>query len=620
MTPGQVFHPTSAVKRALRLLRPRQRALLIGVIAAQIAMSLLDLLGVLILTLIGVLAVTDVNSSQFSLPGPFDGVIQEVVQRGVDMAGLTLILAALAGLFFVLKSLLNALVSRRALQFLANCQAGISQTLISKLLNSSISEVQSRSTLTTAYASVQGATAAVVGIIGSLITLCSEISLLLLFGITLMLIDPLVTIVAIFFLALIGLIVYRALGRWSERIGLLSAETVIRSNVYVQDTLSSFREIYVSGRRGFYVTRIMHLLKRGAKAQADSVFITQVPKYVFETALIVGSVLLAGFLIATESRAEAVGTLVLFLGSGSRVLPGIMRLQGAVVTIRSATGSSMETFLLSDRLAHTEPIPADTRSAEEVASSLFLGHADLNPVVRVSGVYFSYANETSFSLTDISLDLPAGASLALVGATGAGKSTLADLILGVQWPSQGNITIGGLEPRKAIARWPGGISYVPQNVYLIDGTVSQNVTLGMPDGSFSEEQVWEALERAHLRDFLVHQRNGLETHVGERGLHLSGGQRQRLGLARALLTRPRLLVLDEATSALDAQTESLISEMISELHGSTTLIVIAHRLATVRDFDNIAYLDRGRLAAIGSFDTVRLQVPDFDTQARLLGL
>jgi ABC-type multidrug transport system fused ATPase/permease subunit len=208
----------------------------------------------------------------------------------------------------------------------------------------------------------------------------------------------------------------------------------------------------------------------------------------------------------------------------------------------------------------------------------------------------------------------------MVGSTGAGKSTLADLILGVIDADTGSITISGCTPRDAVVRWPGAIAYVPQVVGLTEGSVRENVALGLPDPAIDDDLVWEALERAHLAPFLRDTREGLDTIIGERGVRLSGGQRQRLGIARALYTKPRLLVLDEATSALDAETEQAITDTLRELEGQVTTVTIAHRLATIRFADEVLFLQDGLIKARGTFDEVRASTPDFDRQAQILGL
>jgi ATP-binding cassette, subfamily B, bacterial PglK len=238
----------------------------------------------------------------------------------------------------------------------------------------------------------------------------------------------------------------------------------------------------------------------------------------------------------------------------------------------------------------------------------------------VEHVSVTYRNADVPALRDVSVEVHPGESLALVGSTGAGKSTLADVLLGVVDADEGTVLISGLPPREAILTWPGAIAYVPQDVALTEGSVRDNVALGLPSAAIDDELVWEALERARLASFLRNDREGLDTVIGERGVRLSGGQRQRLGIARALYTRPRLLLLDEATSALDAETEQLITQTLQDLEGDVTTITVAHRLATIRHADQVVYLKDGLLAARGTFDEVRDAAPDFARQAKILGL
>jgi ABC-type multidrug transport system fused ATPase/permease subunit len=172
----------------------------------------------------------------------------------------------------------------------------------------------------------------------------------------------------------------------------------------------------------------------------------------------------------------------------------------------------------------------------------------------------------------------------------------------------------------AVAKWPGAIAYVPQDVAISSGTIRENVALGFPEQQATDELVTNALKVAQLHQFVSDLPRGLDTQVGERGAKISGGQRQRLGIARAMFTRPHLLVLDEATSSLDGETEASISDAIHELRGSTTVVLIAHRLSTVRDADIVVYLADGKIKTMGTFDEVRRAVPDFDRQAKLMGL
>jgi ABC-type multidrug transport system fused ATPase/permease subunit len=213
-----------------------------------------------------------------------------------------------------------------------------------------------------------------------------------------------------------------------------------------------------------------------------------------------------------------------------------------------------------------------------------------------------------------------GEKIAIVGPSGSGKSTLIDLILGILRPDSGQILISGKAPIDSFSIWPGETAYVPQKVGIIDGSILENLTFGFSVEKLSMDQIQSAIAKSALTEFISEHPQGLDAQVGEKGSRLSAGQRQRLGIARALITNPKLLILDEATSALDGITEEIISTSIKNLGASTTVIMIAHRLSTVQNADRVIYIESGMIVSQGSFQEVRMQVPDFDRQARLMGL
>jgi ABC-type multidrug transport system fused ATPase/permease subunit len=236
----------------------------------------------------------------------------------------------------------------------------------------------------------------------------------------------------------------------------------------------------------------------------------------------------------------------------------------------------------------------------------------------LEGLSRSFSGKAAVS--NVNLQIEPGSFVGVIGRSGAGKSTLADVILGVVQPQTGEVTVGGVLPGEAVRRWPGGIAYVPQGIMLSNDSVRANVALGVPRSLVDDGQVWEALRRAHLDDYLRGLPEGLDTQIGERGLRLSGGQCQRIGIARALFTHPRLIVLDEATSALDAETEQAITQMLDELDRHVTTVIVAHRLSTIRHVDHVVYLEDGQAIAQGTFDVVCSQVPALRRQANLIGL
>jgi ATP-binding cassette subfamily C protein len=247
-------------------------------------------------------------------------------------------------------------------------------------------------------------------------------------------------------------------------------------------------------------------------------------------------------------------------------------------------------------------------------------HEGFTPSITVDQVMFKYINSQKPVVQDVSFELEPGDTLAIVGPSGAGKTTLTDLLLGVFIPSSGEIRISGEIVSEVVSKWPGSISYVPQEVAVVNGSVRENVILGFAESKDYDHQVWRCLETANLKRYVEELPKGLDTQIGDSGLILSGGQRQRLGIARALFTSPKLLVLDEATSALDAETEDMISRALMQLKGEASLVIVAHRLSTVRNADLVVYMERGEILATGTFEEVRSTVPNFDKQAKLMGL
>lgn len=608
----------AAVVSSLRLLSARDRRKLLLVTGVQTTTSFLDLAGVLLLGLVGALAVTTVQG----LPPP--PVVNDLVNAvGLDSFTsneLLTLLAALAAGLLLTKSILSSYLIRRVFLFLASKQALVSARLTKALLSRPLTFVQQRSSQQTSYALVQGAGSATLILLGQGVVLVSESSLLVILGVSLLILDPLIALTSIIFFALVAVALQLSLGQWALRAGQGVAESDIATLDSIQEAINSYRQITVSDRRKLYIDRIQRLRWLSAKHGADLQFISTFPKYVFEVALVVGGFALAGVLFSTQSAVTAVGTLALFLAAATRVMPSLLRLQGASLIMRNAAGMAATTIELAEALDYPQDL------VEPAADSMFLrarihdGNPDFTPDIRLSDVTFTYPDAAQPAILDVSLEVPAGSSVALVGASGAGKSTLADVILGVLSPERGQVELGSLTPAEAVSRWPGGIAYVPQEVSLANATIRSNVAFGLPDAAVDDDMVWEALMRAHLVGPLLQDREALDTMIGERGVMLSGGQRQRLGIARALYTRPRLLVLDEATSALDGETEKAISRTIAELEGLVTTVIIAHRLSTIRNVDQVVYLERGRVLARGTFSDVRALAPAFDHQVELMGL
>jgi len=609
-----------SIRGTLALLDPRSRRILWLLVLVQVALAFLDMIGVL---LFGVVAALSASAISGEDPTLVSGILSRFGVGEQDLIQVAVALAFAAGTLFMVKSIVSFLMIRRAYRFLANRQAMVSSRLASRLLSRPLLDVQRLSSQERSYALVQGANAATIGVLGSAVVIVSEVAVLAVLFAGILVVDWVVAVFTVVFFAIVGLVIYRVLGSWAKRLGEKLSTTEIESITSVQNAIRTYREVTVTGRRGIYIERFRNLRWRAASVQADLQILAQIPKYVFEVALIIGGGLLAISQFLTRDVVSAVAIIAVFLTAATRIMPSLLRFQTAAITVRSQSGVAAPTLALAAELHNADGENREVLDAElqeRVLSGLASEYKDFKPAAVLEKVSLSYPGADRQALGDVSFSVDEGQSLALVGPTGAGKSTIADVILGVIQPDLGAVTLSGVSPTEAAMTWPGAIAYVPQDTTVLDGTIRQNVGLGLPENLIRDDLVWEALERAHLADMLRSEREGLDTVVGEHGVRLSGGQRQRLGLARALYTRPRLIVLDEATSALDAETERAISIALGELQGSVTLVIIAHRLATVQHCDHVVYLEDGRIMSSGTFDEVRRVQPRFNRQAELLGL
>jgi ATP-binding cassette, subfamily B, bacterial PglK len=601
----------STVIRSLYVLPKSDRSKIILVVTLQIALGCLDLLGVAAIGVLGALSVTGVQSLQ---PGNrVGGVIDALGLENLSFQGQVAALGLAAAAILITRTILSILVTRKVFYFLSRRGAMISSDLVSRLLSQSLLQIQVRSGQETLYALTAGVNSIMLGVLGTATTLIADGSLLLIMLIGLLIVDPTIALTTLLFFGSMGFVLYRIMNIKAHKLGYLKSELEIASNEKIIEVLDSYRESVVRNRRNFYSREIGKLRLKLANVLAELQFMPNISKYVVESGLVIGAVLIAGVQFAFQDARHAVATLSVFLAAGTRIAPAIMRLQQSLVQIKSGIGSAMPTLVLIESLKN---VPLVQRTKDD----LEITHDGFTSEIIIKDISLKYpANDTN-ALNSINFQVSAGKAVAIVGPSGAGKTSLVDVLLGVLPPTSGSVTVSGKNPLEAISTWPGAISYVPQDVTISNGTFRENVGLGYPKEVISDDLVWDALETAQLSEFVRTLPDGLDTQVGERGTKISGGQRQRLGIARALFTRPKLLVLDEATSALDGQTEADISDAIQSLKGSVTVVMIAHRLSTVRNADYVIYIAKGVLVAQGSFEEVRAAVKDFEQQAKLMGL
>ena len=602
---------TSSVGKSASLLSRRDRGKIFLVMILQISFGLLDLLGI---ALIGILGALSIRGIQSEGPGNKVNSILEIMHlSNLTLQAQIAILGSLAVILLIGKTIFSIVFTKRILFFLSRRGAKISANLVTKLLSQSILTVQSRSVMEQIYGITTGVTTITVGILGSIVNLVSDLSLLLIIAIGLFFVDVSIAVATLSVFAIIGYLLYLVLHVKARKLGEKNAEMNISSNEKIVEVLNSYRESLVKNRRSYYVHLIRDQRLKLADINAELAFMPNISKYVIELTVVISSLLISALLFRNYDAARAVGVLSVFLAASTRIAPAVLRIQQSALQIRGNIGVAKPTIDLIESLGIGEFF-------EEKIDSVKFEHLGFESNVKLQKVSFAYPQKVGKVISEASIQFDQGQIIALVGPSGAGKTTLVDLMLGVLIPDEGSITISGLIPAQAISTWPGSIGYVPQDVMISNGTIKDNVALGYPANEVQDEDVLRALETAQLLEFIGELPNGINTKTGDRGTRLSGGQRQRLGIARAMFTRPKLLILDEATSSLDGETEANITESVQKMRGEVTVVMIAHRLSTVRHADLVVYMESGKVVATGNFDEVRKLVPNFDKQAQLMGL
>jgi ABC-type bacteriocin/lantibiotic exporter with double-glycine peptidase domain len=581
------------------------------VVIVQILMGFFDLLGVALVGVIGSLSVSGIQSK-----GPGDSVKQVLELIGasnISFQQQIAVLGILAGAVLVSRTVFSFLIMRRTIYFLSRRSSFLSSMLIRKILTQDILFIRRRSSQETLFAVTTGATSITTGVIGSLVSLVADLSMILVLGIGLLFIDVTIALSSFTLFGIVGLFLYFYLQKRAAELGRESTVLAIESNERILQVLNSYREMMVRNRRFYFADEISKTRLKAADVSAELAFMPNISKYAIEAAMIIGLLLVSASQFLFLEATQAIATLSIFLVASARIAPAILRMQQGAIQIKNSLAVAGPTLDFITELSTLNEV----EYAENVVD---FHHAGFSPSIKIGRLDFTYPNSSTPAIKCLDLLVDPGQQIALVGSSGAGKSTLVDLLLGVITPTKGKVEISGVCPRKAITNWPGAISYVPQDIYLVSGSILENIVLGYPLDEVDMSQVIRAIKLSSLDGYIENLPNGINHQVGENGDKLSGGQRQRVALARALYSNPKILILDEATSSLDGETEAEIAESIRGMKGEITVVMIAHRLSTVRSADVVIYMNDGEIVSTGTFEKVRHEVKEFDIQAQLMGL
>jgi ABC-type multidrug transport system fused ATPase/permease subunit len=605
---------TSPYSRTLALFSRADKAKFAAMMVIQVLLGVLDLLGVGVLGILGALSINGLQSNQTNQTNQMvTDVLRMLNVEKLQFQNQVAVLALIASLLLICRTFLSIFLNRKVLYFLSRRGALISSQLIGKLLSQNLTQIQGKQSQESLYAVTYGVTSLTLGLLGTTATLFADASLLLILFFGLFVVDSVLALSTLTFFGLVGFWMYIIMHKRSQDLAELEVKFSIVSNQRILEVLGAFRETIVRNRRAYYSGEIGKTRLSHADTMAELAFMPLISKYVIESALIIGGLGICALQFTLLDAEQAIGTLAVFLAAGTRIAPAVLRLQQSGIQIKRAIGSSKTTL---DLIGELKDIPILDEPSPEI-DFLYEGFI---PEISLNQVSFTFPGSRDEVISNVDLTIEAGEVVAIVGASGAGKTTLVDLMLGVLKPDRGSVMISKVPVSEAVKKWAGAISYVPQDVLIVNGTIESNVKLGYPISLGAKGLVDECLEISQLGDLVRSLPNKTLAEVGDKGTSLSGGQRQRLGIARALFTKPRLLVMDEATSALDGETEANLSLAINSLKGRVTLVLIAHRLSTVRSADKVVYIEGGKILSVGTFDQVRLDCEGFNRQASQMGL
>lgn len=588
--------------RALRLFDRGLVRRLATAAAAGVVIAGLDFLGILLL--VPFLSFLGPSAS----PSGFGVSFVEGVLGTQSEERIVVVLAVAATLLFILRGIGSIIVTWIQGGLVIEAQLRVATGILRGFVRSPWIVQQAIST-SAMLRTARDSTVGVGAILTSGMGIMSEAAVAVAVFIALLVVNPLLAIGALAYLGVGGFLYIHFLRRPVERRGERIQTASVGMNSALVDLVGGIRELTVRGAAQPYLDRFGLAGLRYYTAFRFLNVANLAMRHLLEIMLIGGAALVILLAMLSGSTTVLVSVGVLLAG-GLRLVPALNMFLVNLNTVRAQEPA----------LALVE---AELHRFDSKALAVDAGRSAVDDTLSPTGAFsfdrvaFRYPSRAEPAVHYLDFTVAAGESLGVVGGSGAGKSTLVDLLLGLLEPDSGTIEIDGRSLREHLRAWREQIGFVPQDIFLTDDTLAANIAFGDPTESVDEQRIAEAIQLAHLEDVVAELPDGTETMLGERGVVLSGGQRQRVGLARALYHRPRVLILDEATSALDNETERNIAEALRSLHGQMTMVVIAHRLSTVRSCDRIIYLENGRIGGVGRFDELYATCPGF---ARLVDL
>lgn len=579
------------IKKLLFLLNPTERKQAFALMLMVLVMASLDMLGVAsILPFVAVLANQELVQTNSLLNSTF------ATSRHIGIETTEQFLLALGAIVFVLlmtSLAFKAFTTYAQTRFALMREYSIGKRLVGGYLHQPYSWFLNRHSADLGKTILSEVNTVINGGMIPLMTLMAQSTVAVALLVLLIVVDPLLAFSVGTALGLAYAGIFAVMSGWLKRLGKARMQANQERFTAVSDAFGAVKEVQVGGLEKTYIQQFSKPAEIYANGQTIAKLIAQLPRYALEAIAFGGMLLIILYLMAKSgSFSSALPIITLYAFAGYRLMPALQQIYAAFTRLRFA-GPALDA-LQQDLIS----LQAENSQQEDITP------LPLNQAIRLSNVSYRYPNSPQLALNNIDLTISAHSTVGFVGATGSGKTTTVDVILALLDPKEGNLSVDGqLITATNRHQWQRSIGYVPQHIYLADDSVAANIAFGVDSVEIDQQALERASKIANLHQFVINDLpQGYATTVGERGVRLSGGQRQRIGIARALYHNPQVLILDEATSALDNITEQTVMESVNNLGQNITIILIAHRLSTVRQCDQIFLMDGGEVKAQGTFD------------------
>ena len=576
-------------KKVWSLFDSRQRAVSAFLFCAMLINSALEAFSIgLIIPLVKFMG--NVNELQ-----RYPRLIKTAASLGVtDNTNILIYLFAAFAVIYVSKTLYNIALTYFQLRFIGNALNSFSSRLLSTYLSSPWTFHLQRNSAELQNNVINQAGMLCTGLLAALLNLSTEVLVTSSIIILLILIDPAATIFATLLFGIISLLIFYII---REKLGSFGSAAHKYSTILIKlvnEAFGSIKETKILGREEYFIKHFMKNNRLYNKTWIYPKLIELMQRSTIETLFIVCVIVIAIFTLVTgKETISLLATLTLFAAAAFRLVPSVNRINSSIGSIKIY--SPVLDIIYHD-LTRTRPTVIKTHrfDYDQPPSARLTFQKN----IELKNISFRYPDTNLNTLSSVSISIPKGHSIAFIGPSGAGKTTIVDIILGLLKPDSGKVLVDGCNIHENLDLWQQHIGYIPQNIYLSDNTIRRNIAFGLDDTEIDDDKVRAAVKNAQLEEVVMALPEGLDTKIGEHGLRMSGGQRQRIGIARALYNDPEVLVMDEATSSLDTETEREISNAIDRLSGQKTLLIIAHRMTTVEKCDMRFYIRNGKIEKI----------------------